>query len=111
MLLAFGSAGGGPIESEGLDLSNLSAAQRVAPAVDTTGLDAVAAAAGGSVLAASTGDDDVALLGRRIRSHLVNAIERDEALAWSDRGYPLVWAIGFCMLFWFRRGWTVQWRL
>ncbi len=111
MLLAFGSTGGGPIEIEGLDPSSLSRAQRFAPAVDGDGLAAVAAAAGGSVLAASTGDDDVEALGRHIRSHLVNAIEQDEALAWADRGYPLVWGIAFCMLFWFRRGWTVQWRL
>lgn len=79
--------------------------------VDRTGLDAVASAAGGSVLAATLEDDDVDALGRRIRTHLANAIEGDQALAWRDEGYPLVWAVALCMLFWFRRGWTVQWRL
>jgi Ca-activated chloride channel family protein len=83
----------------------------VAPPVDRGGLDAVASAAGGTVLAATLGEEDVDALMRRVRTHLVNAIEADEALAWKDRGYPLAWAVAGCMLLWFRRGWTVQWRL
>lgn len=94
LFLAFGTADGGP----------------VAPPVDRGGLDAVASAAGGSVVAATLGDEDVVALGRRVHTHLVNAIEADEALSWEDRGYPLVWAVAGCMLLWFRRGWTVQWR-
>ena len=110
LLLAFG-AEGGAIETERLDVSALPEGQRLAPPVDRSGLEAVASAAGGSVLSASIDQDDVATLGRRIHTHLVDAIQGDEALAWRDRGYPLVWAVALCMLFWFRRGWTVQWRL
>lgn len=94
LFLAFGTAAGGP----------------VAPPVDRAGLDVVASAARGSVVAATLGEEDVAALMRRIRTHLVNAIDADEALAWEDRGYPLVWAVAGCMLLWFRRGWTVKWR-
>ena len=111
MLLAFGGSEGGEIATEGLDLSSLPMADRLAPPVDLVGLEAVASAAGGSVFAASLEDQDVAALDRRIRTHLVDAIDSDQALAWLDRGYPLVWGVAFCMLFWFRRGWTVQWRL
>jgi Ca-activated chloride channel family protein len=111
MFLAFGGGEGGEIATEGLDLSSLPPAARVAPPVDRAGLEAVAAAAAGSVFSASIEDEDVAALTRRIHTHLVDAIESDEALSWRDRGYPLVWGVAFCMLFWFRRGWTVQWRL
>lgn len=110
VLLAFGD-GGGAIETEGLDLSTLPAARLEALPVDRAGLEAVASASGGSVVAATLDDDDLAAIQRRVRTHLVSAIEADEALAWRDRGYPLVWAVASCMLFWFRRGWTVQWRL
>jgi Ca-activated chloride channel family protein len=81
------------------------------PPVDRAGLEAVASAGGGSVLASTLGEEDVDALMRRIRTHLVNAIEADEALSWQDRGYPLAWAVAACMVFWFRRGWTVQWQL
>ena len=110
IVLAFGGAEGGAIETEGLDLSLLPTADWLAPPVDRVGLDAVASAAGGSVIAASLEEDDISALVRRIHTHLVDAIEGDEALTWRDQSYPLVWVIAFCMLFWFRRGWTVQWR-
>ena len=63
------------------------------------------------MLVATLEDGDVEALARRIRTHLVDATQDDERLAWRDAGYPLVWGVAFCMLFWFRRGWTVQWRL
>jgi len=110
LLLAFGGDEGGEIDSDGLDRSSLGEAALLAPPVDRVGLEAVASAARGSLLYATHDDDDVASLGRRIHRHLVDAIEGDERLAWRDRGYPLVWAVAGCMLFWFRRGWTVQWR-
>ncbi len=111
ILLAFGGPDGGEIATEGLDLSSLPMSERLAPPVDLTGLEAVATAAAGSLLEATLDDADISALSRRIRTHLVDTIDRDEALAWHDAGYPLVWAVAFCMLFWFRRGWTVQWRV
>lgn len=110
LLLAFGGDQGGEIDSDGLDRSSLGEAALLAPPVDRVGLEAVASAARGSLVYATHDDDDVVSLGRRIHRHLVDAIEGDERLAWRDRGYPLVWAVAGCMLFWFRRGWTVQWR-
>ena len=80
------------------------------PPVDRAGLEAVASASGGHVLASTLGEGDVDSLMRRVHTHLVDAIDEDEALAWQDRGYPLAWAVAGCMLLWFRRGWTVQWR-
>lgn len=111
MFLAFGGDEGGPIQMEGLDLAEPTDEAGLAPPVDRGGLDAVASAADGFVLAATLEDGDVASLTRRVHRHLVDATQSDDALSWKDRGYPLVWAVAFCMLFWFRRGWTVQWRL
>lgn len=109
LLLAFGGEEAVPIETRGLNLSDLPKAQRTAPPIDQAGLDAVASAANGSVLLATVEDSDVDTLQGRIRTHLVNAIDKDQALSWRDEGYPLVWGVAFCMIFWFRRGWTVQW--
>ncbi|MFP6656026.1 MAG: VWA domain-containing protein [Myxococcota bacterium] len=109
MLLAFGGSFGGEIAMEGLDPSLLPKRDRWAPPVDLAGLEAVASAAGGHLFVSSVDDADVEALGRRIRTHLVDAMDADEALDWLDGGYPLVWGVAFCMLFWFRRGWTVQW--
>ena len=108
IFLAFGGDEGGPIDSAGWDGP---ARDRLAPPVDRAGLAAVASASLGSILEVSLDDADVTSITRRIRTHLVDTLDRDDALAWRDNGYPLVWAVAFCMLFWFRRGWTVQWRL
>ncbi len=111
MLLAFGGPEGGEILAEGLGSWELGPKDRLAPPIDWIGLKAIASASGGHVFPVSLDDDDVAALGRGIRKHFVNSIDDDEALDWLDAGYPLVWGVAFCMLFWFRRGWTVQWRL
>lgn len=110
LLLAFGGADPVPIDSRDLDLQRVRAEDRMAPPVDRAGLEAVAAAAKGQVITAVLDDADVGALHRRIRTHLVDALENDANLAWRDEGAPLVWAVAFCMLFWFRRGWTVPWQ-
>lgn len=108
MFLAFGGPEGGPLETQGLEIDVPDA---LAPPLDRAGLEAVASAAAGRVVGATVDDDDVASITRRVHTHLVDSIELDEALAWRDAGYPLVWPAACCMIFWFRRGWTVQWRL
>ncbi len=79
--------------------------------LDRAGLEAVADAAGGRARVAALDDGDVDALERGIRTHLVDALGADDALDWRDRGHALVWGVAFCMAFWFRRGWTVQWRV
>jgi Ca-activated chloride channel family protein len=109
MLLAFGGSFGGEMSMDGLDLSSLPESDRWAPPVDLVGLERVASISGGGLFISSVDETDVDALGRRIRTHLVDAMDADEDLYWLDGGYPLVWGVAFCMLFWFRRGWTVQW--
>jgi Ca-activated chloride channel family protein len=113
ILLGFGGAEGGPIDDRDLDLDGMrgNVGESLAPPIDLPGLEAVASASGGRLILATIENDDVGSLNRLLRSHLVDAFAQNDALAWHDRGYPLAWGIAFCMLFWFRRGWTVQWRL
>ncbi len=102
LVMAFGTEAGGPIRSED--------GGGVAPGVDLSGLDAIVAAANGSLIRATVDPSDVDSLVRRVRRHLVNAIGEDGDLNWHDAGYYLVWPLALLMLAWFRRGWTVQWQ-
>lgn len=55
-------------------------------------------------------DSDVKRLAQNIRRNLLyekNAEEKDEE--WQDAGYWLLIPMFFFILFWFRRGWVVQW--
>ena len=102
LVLAFGTAAGGLMEGQGVN--------DIAPPIDRAGLKDVASAAGGVLVDATVDESDVASLNRRVQRHLVNAIESDENLRWRDAGYLLVWPLALVALFWFRRGWTVQWQ-
>lgn len=54
-------------------------------------------------------ESDVRYLNRRINSHLV--IVEDGTRPWLDAGYYLLYPFIFLMLFWFRKGWTLNWPL
>ncbi len=47
----------------------------------------------------------------RVNRYLKNTpvIIDDKATPWYDSGYPLVFVLSFFYLFWFRKGWTLQW--
>jgi len=111
LLMAFGESEGGPIRNTGLDQVVSIDGSTSAPPLDLSGLRSIASASGGTVIRTSLDSDDIDSVMRRVRRHFVAAIERDDALVWKDRGYPLVWVIAACMIVWFRRGWTVQWRI
>ncbi len=59
------------------------------------------------VIRASTGDTDLRRLMQRIESNLAQADDPDAQ--WSDQGWWLLWPAAVLTLFWFRRGWTMQW--
>lgn len=101
MVLAFGTEAGGPLENDGTG--------DLAPPIDMPGLRAAASAGGGLALPATVDDRDVNELNRHVQRHLADTIESDEKLQWHDAGYYFVWPLALLSLFWFRRGWTVQW--
>jgi len=111
LFMAFGNTEGGPIRWSGSKQDFSYDASELAPPVDLSGLRSVARASGGSLIRASLDTDDIDSVMRRVRRQFVEATSHDDALAWKERGYPLVWVVAACLILWFRRGWTVQWHL
>ena len=52
-------------------------------------------------------EHDVMQVNRFIKHNLV--IVDDNSRPWLDSGYPLTFIIALLFLFWFRKGWTLQW--
>ncbi|MBL4796991.1 MAG: VWA domain-containing protein [Oleispira sp.] len=77
--------------------------------LETAALKALADNSGGYYQALSLDKADVKYLNRRVNSHLV--IVDDGTRPWLDAGYYLIYPLIFLMLFWFRKGWTLNWTL
>lgn len=53
--------------------------------------------------------DDVELIAKNIRENIVfNAEDEESDEEWEEMGYPLLWIAFILSLFWFRRGWMLQ---
>ena len=107
LMLVAGTEAGGPADPE-LDPETLARADAIAGA-NFSGLAAIGAAVGASPIGISLDENDLDALIARVRTHLIDTLNQDDQVAWRDAGYPLVWLVAFLMLFWFRKGWTVQW--
>lgn len=70
-------------------------------------LEALAKQADGRFVRLSHDDQDVSRVNRTIEQNF--AIVDDGTRPWHDSGYNLVFVIALLFLFWFRRGWTLQW--
>jgi len=60
-----------------------------------------------TVVRADVGDADISRLLRAIDSNLRQADDADAV--WKNQGWWLLWPAALLALFWFRRGWTMQW--
>lgn len=61
----------------------------------------------GRLVTMSSDNKDVERVQGYIENNLV--IVDDKSRPWYDSGYPLVFLVALLFLFWFRRGWTLQW--
>jgi len=61
----------------------------------------------GRLVMMSHDKQDVQKVYQSIENNLV--IVEDSSRPWLDSGYPLVYLMALLFLFWFRRGWTLQW--
>lgn len=61
----------------------------------------------GRLILMSNDNSDVKRVNSYINHNLV--IVDDNSRPWHDSGYPLVFVVGAIFLFWFRKGWTLQW--
>jgi Ca-activated chloride channel family protein len=78
-------------------------------AFDSKALETLAEASGGSYQGLTFDSSDVEALNRRVDQHLQTV--EDDNRPWVDAGYFLVFPLAVCFLFWFRKGWTLQWCL
>ncbi|MCL6416447.1 VWA domain-containing protein [Aestuariirhabdus sp. Z084] len=72
-------------------------------------LQALADAAGGHYQTLTLDDRDVGHIARLIDRHLRSV--QDRTHPWVDAGYYLLFPFAALFLFWFRKGWTLQWSL
>ena len=63
--------------------------------------------ANGRLVVMSHDKQDVALVNRYVEHNLV--IVDNDSHPWHDASYPLVFFVALLFLFWFRKGWTLQW--
>ncbi|PKG81674.1 hypothetical protein CXF85_17015 [Colwellia sp. 75C3] len=61
----------------------------------------------GRLILMSNDDSDVKRVNNYIKHNLV--IVDDNSRPWHDSGYPMVFVVAGIFLFWFRKGWTLQW--
>jgi len=109
MVLAVGTADGGPITLEGNRFATDAQGRRIVATLDRAGLDALAREAGIFVGSITVDDSDVNRVQRRIQTHLELVQQEDATERWIDLGYWLVLPLLLVTLFWFRKGWTVRW--
>lgn len=70
-------------------------------------LESLADSANGRLVSMTVNEQDVLQVNRYIESNLITL--EDESRPWHDSSYPLTFIIALLFLFWFRKGWTLQW--
>jgi len=70
-------------------------------------LNALTSESHGRLLTMTNDNSDVKQVNTYIKHNMV--IVDDNATPWHDSGYPFVFIVAIIFLFWFRKGWTLQW--
>jgi Ca-activated chloride channel family protein len=109
MVLGIGTTQGGPIPTGGNMFLTDPEGNRVISKLDREGLEALSRETGAYVTSITVDDSDVRRLNGRIKRHMTEILSEDENVHWKDFGYFLLFPIALLSLFWFRRGWTIQW--
>lgn len=76
-------------------------------ALQEKALKSLASGAGGYYQGNTPDKSDVLRINRLIEHHL--ALVEDDDRPWMDAGYFLLYPIAFMFLYWFRKGWTLNW--
>ena len=98
--------GGVALMPDGSPVSSASGG-RLDTSIDAELLRRIGNASGMAITRMRTDDSDLRALLTGIASHLAQA--DDPESQWRDEGWWLLWPAALLMLFWFRRGWTMQW--
>ncbi|QDP01145.1 VWA domain-containing protein [Thalassotalea sp. PS06] len=70
-------------------------------------LKQLTSASNGRLVQFTHNKDDVSTINNYVENNLV--IVEDGTRPWLDASYPLVFVVALLYVFWFRRGWTLQW--
>ena len=108
VLLAVGTAEGGPLRRGASGFVEGPDGQRVFARLDVDALKAFQDASGVPVATFTADDDDVAWVQRRVQSHLAQK-DAEGGTRWKEAGWWLTGPIVLLAALWFRRGWTVRW--
>ncbi|MCP4403324.1 MAG: tetratricopeptide repeat protein, partial [bacterium] len=77
--------------------------------LDREGFEALSKEAKAYVTTVTVDDSDIQRINARIKSHFKAVRNEHENSRWKDFGYYLVYPVAILLLFWLRRGWTIQW--
>jgi Ca-activated chloride channel family protein len=108
MVLAIGTAAGGPVKIGKDEFLTGAAGGRVIAKLDIEGLRKLKSEAGVQVATATLDNSDVRWIVRQAQSHLQRKEIASEA-RWNDAGWWLTIPIVIFSALWFRRGWTIRW--
>ncbi len=109
VVLAIGTAQGGPLRSATGGFVEDDAGQRRFARLDPAALKRLRDDAGVAVATLTPdSDDDVIWVARHIQSHLAQR-QSAEHTRWKDAGWWLTMPIALLGVLWFRKGWTVRW--
>jgi Ca-activated chloride channel family protein len=92
---------------EQINQENSKASLKVNIALQLNQLENLSTESHGRLVIMSHDKQDVEQVNRYIEHNLV--IVDDDSHPWHDASYPLVFIIALLFLFWFRKGWTLQW--
>jgi len=109
MVLGMGTSQGGPVQTGKSTFLSDGEGNRVLSRLDRAGLETLAREAEVYITSVTVDDSDVKRLNGRIKRHLTEVISEDENARWRDFGYFFLIPIALLALFWFRKGWTIQW--
>lgn len=101
VVLGIGTIAGG-------EIPNADATANTYSRLDRQGLDAVAKQAGAYVTEVTTDATDIRRINQHIQRHLAQ-VQESKSDRWQNEGYWLLYPLAILILFWFRRGWTIQW--
>ena len=77
--------------------------------MDLSSLKTLASKTSGRLVEVTIDNQDIQSLDRSIERHM--QLNNESAMPWKDMGYFLLFPMAVLMLFWFRKGWLVQWCL
>jgi Ca-activated chloride channel family protein len=110
MLLAFGTAAGGPVRIGPDQFLTNAAGARLFPKLDIDDLRKLKSETGLALATVTSDDSDVGWIVRTAQSHLEQQqAQPDGQERWRDMGWWLMLPIMILSAIWFRRGWTIRW--